>query len=70
MYQYLTELFYFYNTHLTEPNLWEEMSSRLQIAPPPEDDILRHVDTFAMFVKIGFIQLLHASIESSMRLIV
>lgn len=62
--------FYFYNFHLTEPHLWREISFKLQVALPPADDILRHVDAFAMFVKIGFIQLLHASIESSMRLII
>lgn len=66
----LDSTFLFLQFHLTEPKLREEISFRLHITPPPEDDSLRHVDTFAMFVKIGFIQLLHASIESSMRLII
>jgi hypothetical protein len=66
----LDRTFLFLQFHLTEPKLREEISFRLHITPPPEDDRLRHVDAFAMFVKIGFIQLLHASIESSMRLII
>jgi hypothetical protein len=61
---------YFYNFHLTEPEMWEDISFRLQVRLPPEDDILSHVDAFAMFVKIGFIQLMHSAIESSMRLII
>ena len=46
----------FYNNHLTDPEWWTETASRLNLRIPPNDDKLDLVDSFAVFLKIAFIQ--------------
>lgn len=62
--------FYYYNFYLKEPNWWKEIPTKLPVNLPAAEDIIQHVNTFAISIKISFIQLLHSCIESSVRPIV
>lgn len=59
--------FYYFNFYLTEPDWWNELPSKLPVSLPAANDIIKHIDTYAFSTKIAFVQLLHSSIESSMR---
>ena len=59
--------FYFYNFYLTEDEWWNSIPSNIPVVNPPLSEIIRHVETFDNATMMAVIQLLHISLESSIR---